>query len=146
MKQKTTNKQWKHFAKFVLILLVIKLVLFILGSFIENGTLGMGLITLAYFVGFSTISILMIKSYKRKTKLNFIEKLLAVTILFLIYVIFGNLLNFIYFTLILGQDPSANEVINKTLEIIRYDSYLLFLTMIIVVFVNSKVTNENNVR
>jgi hypothetical protein len=134
-----SSKIWRHFGKFTLIILAIKLILFTLGTYIENGTLEMGLLTVIYLIGFISISILMIKTYKRSTKLHFIEKLFSVTLLFLSYEIFGNLLHFVYFTLILGQNPSRNEVLNKTLEILLYDSFMLVLTILVVAFINSKV-------
>lgn len=102
----------------------------------------MSLLTIVNLIGFSAISILMIKSYESNRKLTFIEKLLAFNLLFVIYSIVGILLHFIYFNFILGQNPTSNQFVNKIFEIIQYDSHLIIITTIILSFVNSKVVNE----
>lgn len=138
-----SNSIWRHFGEFILIIIVVRTILFTLGTFIENGTFGIALLTLAYLFGFSISSILMIKTYRRSTRLNIVEKIFAVVILFIGYEIFANLIHLVYFTLILGQNPSINEVLNKTLEILQYDSYILVLTIVLAVFINSKVIKDS---
>ena len=131
----------KHILKYSLLIIISKSILFIIGTFIENQTIEMGILTLTYLSAFCWISIAMIRNFRRNTKLKLTEKLIAVTILFLVHEIWGILLHSAYFIGILGQEPNTQELLNNIIGIMTYDLHILLIAGIISVFVSSK-TNK----
>ena len=133
----------KHILKYSLFIIISESILFIAGTFIENQTIPMGFLTLAYLSAFCCVSIVMIRNFRRSTKLKLIEKLLAVSALFLTHEIWGVLFHSVYFVGILGQEPTTQELLNKALEIVKFDSHVLVITAIISRFINSKVVERD---
>lgn len=134
----------KHILKYSLLIIISKLILFTIGTFIENQTIEMGILTLSYLLTFCLISIAMIRNFRRNIKLKQIEKLTAVTILFLVYEIWGILLYSVYFIGILGQKANTQQLLNKIIEIMIYDSHILLIAGIISVFVSSRLTKRKS--
>lgn len=135
----------KHILKYSLLIIISKSILFIIGTFIVNKTIEMGILTLAYLSTFCWISIVMIRNFRRNTKLKLTEKFIAVAILFLVNEIWGILFNSVYFIGILGQEPNSQELLNNIIRIMTYDLHILIITGIISVFVNSMTNKKGGI-
>lgn len=136
--QERTNN-WRHFGRFYLIIVIAKLVLFTIGIFLENDTYQMRLLFLATLIIFGFTASYMIKTYKRKTKLKFIEKLVGLLGLFIVYSIVGTIVHYCYYTIIIGENPTTSQVFEKIQEIVKYDLMYLILTLPVIGFTKSKV-------
>ncbi|MEL6847880.1 MAG: hypothetical protein AAFP92_05150 [Bacteroidota bacterium] len=128
----------KHLVKFALIIMVIKTMLFILGTFLENNSPLMALLTIVYLATFCAVAIVMIRSFQRRTKLTLIEKIGTVAILFAVYEVCGILLYILYFTGIIGQEAPMNVILNKIVQIIKFDSPIFIVSAFVIGFVQSK--------
>ncbi len=98
----------------------------------------MAFLTLAYLLAFCGVSIIMIRNFKRDTKLKLVEKLLAVSVLFLVYEFCGIVWHSVYFIGILGQEPTYQQLLYRCIEIVKYDCFILVAMVIVSVFINSK--------
>ncbi|MEM7552055.1 MAG: hypothetical protein AAF363_20395 [Bacteroidota bacterium] len=100
----------------------------------------MAIITLAYLIAFCSISMLMIRNVNRSTNLRFSEKAIVIIGLFIIHGIWGILLHTVYFLGILGQQPTTEEFLSRIIEILKFDSHILIITLLVSIFIKSKAT------
>lgn len=136
----------KNILKYSLLIIISKSILFVIGTFIENQTIGMGILTLAYLSAFCLISIAMIRNFRRNINLKLIEKLIAVTILFLVHEVWGILLHYAYFIGILGQEPNTQEFLNNMIAIMIYDLHILVIAGVISIFISSKSNKKEKLK
>lgn len=136
----------KDVLKYSFIAISVKSILFVVGTFIENQTMPMAVITLAILLSLCSITFLMIRNFNGFSKLKLIEKLAATLTLFLIHELWGILLHTIYYLGILGQKPTNQEFFQKALEILKYDSFMLILMLIIALAVNSRPARDEKVQ
>ena len=117
----------------------LKPMLFVVGTFLENETPQMLLIFLLTLSTLGGISVLMIRTYQRTTRLTFIEKLPALLGLFMVHEALGILSHAIYYTKVIGENPTTGQMLEKIQQIVWYDSIYLFPLLIIVGFTKSKI-------